>query len=69
MGGNHEHQAIGHGYEPALYDDVGPAIAVVRPNQLIAKSNLLTKVSRPGFLGEKRIGARFDQTIIDEIRF
>ena len=67
LGGHHEHEAIGHHHQLAPGYDVGLALRVVRADELIAQPNLAAEVGSPGLLGEKRIGARFNQAAVDAV--
>ena len=67
LGGHHEHEPIGHLHQLALGNDVGLALGVVRADELVAQPDLAAEVGSPGLLGEKRIGAGFDQAAIDAI--
>ena len=65
--GHHEHQAVRHDDQPAMYHNVGLALRVVGADELIAHAELFAERSRPGFFGEERIGAGFDQAAFDAI--
>ena len=67
FGGHHEHQAVGHDDEFALDDDVSFAVSVVGADELVAQSDFAAEVGGPGFFGEKRIGAGFDQAAVGAV--
>ena len=64
FGGNHEHQPIGHGHEPALHQDVGSAIAVIGTDELIFQADPAAEVRGPGLFREKRIRTSLHQAAI-----
>ena len=68
LGRNHEHQPIRHHHQLPFGDDISLAFGVVRPNELIAQSNLATKIGRPRLFRQKRVGPSLNQAPIDMIR-
>lgn len=65
---DHEHQAVGQGDEAVPDDDVGSALAVIGRKKLISDAEFPAKRGGCGFLGQKRIGAAFDDATVDCFR-
>src|SRR2546425_13010407 len=64
LGGHHEHQAIGERHQFAVEQDVSLAMRIIGTDQLIGETELAAEIRGPGFLGEERIRAGFDQTVL-----
>ena len=65
LGGDHEHQAIGHHDETAVGQDVGLAVGIVGADQLIAEAKRAAKIGGPRFFGDERVWPRFDDASVD----
>ena len=65
--GDHEHQAVGHGDEAAIDEDVGFAGGVVRSDELIAEAEGAAKLGGPGLFRDEGIRAGFDDAILDAL--
>jgi hypothetical protein len=67
FGGDHEHQAIGHGDEAALGQNVGLAVGIVGADELIAEAKRAAEIGGPRFFGDERVRARFDDASVDRL--
>ena len=65
LGGDHEHQAVGHFDQLALHQNVSLAVGVVGADELIAQADLLAEFDGPGLFGEERVGAGFEDAAVD----
>jgi hypothetical protein len=59
----HEHQAIGNLHQSVVHQDVSLALRIIGADELIGESQLPAEIRGPGFLGEERIRASFDEEI------
>jgi hypothetical protein len=65
LGGDHEHQAIGHDDEAAVGQDVCLAVGIVGTDELIAQAESAAEIGGPRFFGDERIRARFDNASVN----
>ena len=67
LGGNHEHQPVGHLDEAAMGQDVGLAIGIIRSDQLIAQTERTAEIGSPRLFRNEGIGTGFDKAAVDKL--
>jgi hypothetical protein len=53
LGGHHEHQAIRHGDQASLDEDVGDALRIVGADEIIGDAEFSAELIGPRFFGEE----------------